>query len=369
MSKRWKIIVLLFMSFLAGGIVAITALLQRLNDEDMQIDNFMATVVLNGVEMDITNKYKATIIEDMGLMYWEEDSFDMLISIEDGKYNELREDINKEDLTMSDLEGCRELIPFTEIAIDGRSYIFMLYEDSGDLIMYAYSDMGGSISGNKMFQIIVYCYDMKRLRAQSKEELARNCEKLLLISDSVILTARPTDKEDTLAGELYVSDEEYEELLSSISMSTNNEVITEDSLMDDKANTLVTYDVAEGFYYSGELYNINNQPLKIYNNYNDDICAKAYIDYSDLSAKEYISHGVTIWGDENTKMQNISVGVYEFWYYSYSRNYIYEGEAVVENYLVAATKLDKERIYCVMLDTTDKDVDLLEISNKFMNIR
>ncbi len=369
MSKRWKIILLLFVSFLMGVIVAIIALMQRHNDEDNQTENYMATVVLNGVEMDVTNKYKATIIEDMGLMYWEEESFDMLISLEEGSYNELREEISREDFTMSELEGCRELIPFTEIAIGGRSYIYMLYEDSGDLIIYAYSDVGESISDNKIFKIIVYCYGMERLRTQSMDELARDCENLLLISDSVISTARPTDKDDTLAGELYVSDEEYDKLLSSISISTNNEVITEDSLLDNKGNKLVTYEVADGFCYSGELYNTNNQPLKIYDNYNDDIYAKVYIDYSDLSAKEYVSHGATIWGDKNTNLKNISVGVYEFWYYSYSRNYIYEGEAVVENYLVAATKLDKERIYCVMFETTDKDVNLLKISNKFMNIR
>ncbi len=203
MSSKLKIILVVFCAFLIGGftILVIFSVTDKSSADGNEKEKYMTTVVVDGYEFSIPNQYKATILDDMGLMYWDEEYFDMLISVSCQEY----EALNEEELLQ---EGMTIVVPFKELAIDGRLYSYMLYRDNEDWILLCYSNVQAGVC----FEAMVFCYAMDE-NLNDTEALERSCEEMILIADKIISTARKTDREDTAAGEVFFGQDVYQELI------------------------------------------------------------------------------------------------------------------------------------------------------------
>ncbi len=210
MSNKLKIALVFLCVFLIGGITTFAVLVSIGRDdkgEAPHIDEYMATIVMKGYELSIPNQYKATILDTLGLMYWEEDYFDMYIIMEEGSYEEIKAALGNFTQEDYEVEGLEIIIPYKEIAIDGRTYIYMLYKDSERLMINCYSE----IDDKMVCQVMLDCKELKNQGSRDVHELMLGGEELLIIADNILSTAKPTDKEDTAPGTVYMGQDVYEE--------------------------------------------------------------------------------------------------------------------------------------------------------------
>ncbi len=212
MSSKLKIVILFLVTFLIGGIT-ISAILIKTSKDDSNNEaeiKYMATVVVDGYELKIPDQYRATILEDVGLLYWDKGHFYMYIFMGDGNYDELKDSL--EEYTDDDYQknNLDVIIPYREIAIDGRAYIYMVFESDGETMINCYHPLNEGV----ICQVMIGCYDISYNDEDGDmEKFKLDIEKMILLSDKIVSTAKPTKEEDTPPGEVYLGQDVYKEWL------------------------------------------------------------------------------------------------------------------------------------------------------------
>jgi len=343
--KRNKAIFIVVIAFVTGVIVTLTGFM-ILKKHEVSIKNaasntdYMGVVVIDGFEISIPNKNMAYVNDEVGLSYSDKGTFDMGISVVDGSYDLTINDI---DSLNSDIDSWFHLKKsFDEIAVGGNSYVYCVYEDEGENVLLAFK----AADQEHSFQIMVRLLGIDQIRFQSEEELIREYESYILIADSLLAGARPTDKANTPSGTTYIADEMYSE----INMVLSEEFVAEDSLYNKEEKTLVSYQIEDDFYLIAHEIKPNYYSMKTYRDTDRNITASAVVDdyiRSNMDAKRLMTKGTNIWTNSKAAVKSIEVNGKTFYYYIYTEEYKDMGEQIEKYHFEAATDLENGAIYRV----------------------
>lgn len=343
--KKNKIILIIAIAFIMGIIVTLSGLLifkmQGVStDDDISNTDYMGVVVIDGFEIPIPNKNMAYVNDEVGLSYSDKGTFDMGISVVDGSYDLTLNDI---DSLNSDIDSWFHLKKsFDEIAVGGNSYVYCVYEDEGENVLLAFK----AADEEHSFEIMVRLLGIDQIRFQSEDELIREYESYILIADSLLAGARPTDKANTPSGTTYIADEMYSE----INMVLAEEFVAEDALYNKEEKKLVSYQIEDDFYLIAHEIKPNYYSMKTYRDTDRNITASVVVDdyiRSNMDAKRLMTKGTNIWTNSESAVKSIEVDGKTFYYYIYTEEYKDMGEQLEKYHFEAATDLENGAIYRV----------------------
>lgn len=340
MGKR-NILFVVLSAFVVGVLAALSFLFvfqKRYEDADSSESDYMGTVVLDGFEIKIPNKNMAAIVEGVGLSYCDEGSFEMGISVVDGSYDETLNELDSLDRDIGEWFKLKK--PFEEIAIDGRSYFYCVYEDEGETILLAYK----KADEERSFEIMVRCLVIDLMKYQTEKELIREYESFILIADSLLKDVEPTNAENTPVGKTFVADDMY----SKLQVELPEEFSPKGALYDESGNKLVGYQVEENFYMIAQEINPHYYSMKVYSNEDRDIktvISVSDFEKSDLDAEKMMLEGSEDWTDSLAEVQSTDINGKTVYYYTYTDTYMYMGEELEKYYFEAAVDLDSGAIY------------------------
>lgn len=366
MSKR-SIFLIITGAFVVGVFVTLGCLLifqkyKITSSNEKNEEEYMATVVLDGFEIPIPNQYAAAVFEDIGLSYCDKDSFEMGISVIDGSYDET---LKSMDLLSKDIAEWFELKKaFEEIAVDGHSYIYCVYEDMGETILLAYK----KADEEHAFEIMVRCLRIDQMKFQSETELVREYESYILIADSLLGDAKPTKAENTPVGTTYVAGDMY----ADTEIIFSSDYSSEDVLYNADEKSLIQYQIEDDFYLFTQEIKPNYYSMKAYQDSKREIVTTLIVDdyqRKDVDAKVLMTEGASTWTDSEPEIKNIEINGYIFYYYSYVETYIEMGETFETHYFEAATDLKNGTIYRISaFSEVSSDAELADTYLKFMMI-
>jgi hypothetical protein len=322
----------------------------------------MGTVVLDGFEINIPDKYAAAVYEDVGLSYFDSDTFEMGISVVDGSYDETLEDLENMSGQISDWFTLLE--PFSETKINGHSYIYCVYADEGETILLAYK----AADDEHSFEIMVRCLSIDQLRFQTEDELKAEYEGFMTTANTLLGNAKETDEENTPAGTVFVSDHMYSDLKVEYPESFE----AEDTLGDDAGNEWVKFQVEEGYYRYAEEYREACYSMKVYENLDENVVVTLIVDdwqEKETDAQMLMLDGASKWTGGKSEVKSLDVDGRTIYYYTYTVPYVSMDEELEKYYLEAAVDLDDGRIYRVSGYSEDNE-KALDIENymKFFEI-
>ncbi len=365
--SRKKIILIIVTAFVVGVIVTLTGLLifrkyEISADTDTDKTDYMGTVVLDGFAIPIPNKYIATVDDEVGLSYCDKGTFEMSISVAEGSYELTMQEM---DSLSADIDEWFELKkPFDELAVDKASYIYCVYEDEGETVMLAYK----KADAEHVFEIMVRCLAVDWMRYQTEAELTREYESYILIADSLLNQAKPTDEENTPSGVTYVADEMYADL----EMVVTEKFVPEDILYDEAEGRLVTYQVEDNFYLIAQEIKSDNYSMKTYCDTDRDIKVTVVADgnqRSDMNARKLMTEGRDIWTDLEMEVESMEINGNTFYYYAYTEEYLLMDEPCEKYYFEAATDMKDGMIYRLSASSeTSKDALNIDTYLKFLTI-
>ena len=347
---------------LAGVIIHIN---NKRNFKSSNNEQYMAKIVMKGFELSIHDRYMATYDEDMGLMYWNNDHFDMMIDVEDGEYNEdiidKLDEINR--LMESELVVVR---PYSEMTIDGKSYTYMLYYDAGIPTIHCYT----MADDMHLYSVMVLCNEMSMIKPQTEQEIKEECEQLIKIADSIIRTSNPTDKPNSLSGEVFVGKESYENLYSEVELNLSDKYIDHDYIEGISTNTKVNYGVKQQYYCTGSKSKEGVYYLKMYGDYKGNIITVYLNEYDEINynVQDIIEEGCKEWTDDNSIVREYKCGDYTLYYYTYVSEYIENNEAVVEYNFVSMVDLGDGYLYIVEGNGDNLDIMNPEFYKDFYDV-
>lgn len=317
MSKN-KTTVSIVMAFVFGVMVTLSVLLiYRKYEMSAHIDteniDYMGTAVIGGFAIPIPNKYMAAVNEEMGLLYSDGKTFEMLISVTEGNYQETVQELDS--LNSNIAEGFHLINPFDELAIDNNSYIYCVYESEGETMLLAYKEA----DAEHAFQIMVHCRAIDRIKFQTEEELLKKYESYILIADSLLCGAKPTNKEDTPSGKTFLSNDVY----SNVQVVVTETFMPNDTLYDEAEKELVSYRIEDKFYMLGQEIEPGDYSMKSYKDWDRDIIVTVVGEHRcrDMDARMLMTEGAAIWADGNVKVKSTEIGGKLIYYYSYTETY------------------------------------------------
>jgi len=141
MSKK-RTVMIVIVAFLVGVIAACSAILilskREISGGSYEDEtDYMGTVVIDGYEIRIPNQYKAAVDDDdLGLVYSDNGTFEMSISVLDASYDSTVRELDSLDESLCAWAKLME--PFRELAVGQNAYIYGVYEDEGDIMLLAY---------------------------------------------------------------------------------------------------------------------------------------------------------------------------------------------------------------------------------------
>lgn len=364
--SRKKIIVIIAAAFAVGVIAALSGLLifrKYKMSAYGNVDNtdYMGTAVVSGFAIPIPNKYMAMVDQEIGLSYSDNGTFEMAISVMEGSYAVTVQEL---DSLSADIDGWFRLMkPFDELAVDKDSYIYCVYEDEGEIILLAYKEA----DAEHVFEILVRCLAIDQMKYQTEEELIREYESYILIADSLLREAKPTDEEDTPTGKTYVADEMYADL----QVVVTETFVPEDALYDETERELAAYQVADNFYMMAQEIKPGNYSMKAYYDTDRDITVTVVGGHrrSDMDAQKVMAEGAAIWAEAGAEVESIEINGKVFYYYSYTEEYQSMDETCKKYYFEAATDL-KDGIIYRLSAKSEVSPDALDIDTyvKFLTI-
>lgn len=365
MSRR-KITVIVATAFMIGVIVTLSVLLMFRKHEmsdDRNTDNtdYMGTAVVGGFAIPIPNKYMAMVDQEIGLSYSDNGTFEMAISVMDGSYTLTVQEL---DSLSANIDGWFRLMkPFDELAVDKNSYIYCVYEDEGETILLAYKEA----DAEHVFEIMVRCLAIDQMKYQTEEELIREYESYILIADSLLRGAKPTDDEDTPTGTTYVAAEMYADL----QVVVTETFVPEDALYDEAGSILAAYQVADNFYMMAQEIKPGNYSMKAYYDTDRDITVTIVGGHrrSDMDAQKVMAEGAAIWADADAEVESIEINGKVVYYYFYTERYQSMHESCEKYYFEAATDMKNGTIYRLSANS-EVSPDALDIDTyvKFLTI-
>ena len=305
-------------------------------------ESYMATVVMKGFEFKIPDKYMATYDENMGLMYWNIDHFDMMIDVEEGDYkadvSDKLDEINK--LMLDELVVVK---PYSQITIDGKSYTYLLYYNEGIPTIHCYTQA----DDNNLFSIMILCNEMAMIKPQSEKEIMVECEKLLSIADSITSTAKPTDKENSPSGEVFVGEEAYELLYSDVELNLSDKYIAKDYVQGISTKTKVNFGVKENYYCTGSKSKDDIYYLKLYGDYNGNLITVHLHEKDNYDIKSVMEEGCDKWTDGKSTVYEYNINERKVYYYTYETEVVEDNEIVTEYNYISITDLGDGYVYLI----------------------
>lgn len=365
--KKNKIVLIIISAFVMGVIVTLIGLLifkmhDVSTDNDADDTDYMGVVVIDGFEISIPNQNKAFVNDEVGLSYSDKGTFEMSITVVDGSYELTLNDI---DSLNSDIDSWFTLKKsFDEISVGGNSYVYCVYDDEGENILLAFKEADKEHS----FQIMVRLLGIDRIRFQSEEELTREYESYILIADSLLDGARPTDKENTPSGTTFVADEMYSE----INVVLSEEYVAEDSLFNKEEKKLVSYQIENDFYLISQEIKQNYYSQKTYCDMDRNITTTVVVDdyiRTNMDAEKLMANGTAIWTNSEADVKSTEIDGKTFYYYIYAEEYKVMGKQLEKYHFEAAADLENGAIYRVSA-SSEGNPDALEIDTymKFMTV-
>jgi transcriptional regulator with XRE-family HTH domain len=344
-------------------ILALALVLNRKANSSKETEiSYMGTVVLDGFEINIPDKYAAAVYEDVGLSYFDSDTFEMGISVVDGSYYETLEDLENMSGQISDWFTLLE--PFSEITVNGHSYIYCVYVDEGETILLAYK----AADDEHSFEIMVRCLLIDQLRFQTEDELKVEYEGFMSTADTLLGDAKATDKEDTPTGTTFVSAHMY----SDLKVEYPEGFEAEDALCDDAGNEWVKFQVEDDYYRYAEEYRKDCYSMKVYENLDENVVVTLIAEeQSEIKtyAQKLMLDGTSKWTGGRAEVKSIDVEGRTIYYYTYTVPYVSMDEELEKYYLEAAVDLDDGRIYRVSGYSEDNEKALnIENYMKFLEI-
>lgn len=364
--SRNKITVSIAMAFVIGVIVTLSVLLifrkyEMSADRDTDNTDYMGTAVISGFAIPIPNKYMALVNQEIGLSYSDGETFEMAISVMDGSYVLTVQELASLN---SDIAGWFDLIkPFDELAIDKRSYVYCVYEDEGDTVLLAYKEA----DEEHVFEIMVRCLAIDQIKYQTEEELIRKYESYILIADSLLREAKPTDEEDTPSGKAFVSNEMY----SNLQVVVTETFVPNDTLYDEAERKLASYQIEDNFYMIAQEIIPGNYSRKSYSNSDRDITVTVVAEHRcrNMNAQMIMSEGAAIWTNKDAKVKSTEIDGKLIYYYSYTKKYQSMDEICEKYYFEAATNMKNGTIYRLSANS-ETGAEALDINTyiKFLTI-
>lgn len=365
--KKSKIIVAVI-SFLLIVLCIIGVALHFNNKKNFKSNNqesYMATIVMMGFELKIPDKYMATFDSEMGLMYWNYEHFDMMIDVAELRYEEeISAKIDEYNEVMG--EELVVLRPYSEFTIDGKSYIYMLYYEAGVPTIHGYT----KADNDSVFEIMVLCNEMAVIKPQTDEEIRLKCEELIGEADSIIRTAKATDREDSPSGEVLIGAKAYENLYEEVEINMSDKFIATDYVQGIATKATANFKIKQDYYCTGSKAKDEVYYLKFYSDYNGTLVT-VYIQEKDSASynlKTNIEEGCSKWGDESSYVGEYVVEDNTFYYYSFCNEYVEEGKSVKEYNFVAATDLGDGYVYFIEANSDFEDKNNPEFYKDFMNV-
>jgi transcriptional regulator with XRE-family HTH domain len=360
--KHVTIAAILIAVILAGVLALVLVLNKKANSLKETETSYMGTVVLDGFEINIPDKYAAAVYEDVGLSYFDSDTFEMGISVVDGSYDETLSDLENMSGQISDWFTLLE--PFSEITVNGHAYIYCVYADEGETILLAYN----AADDEHSFEIMVRCLSVDRLRFQTENELKAEYESFMTTVDTLLGNAKLTDEENTPAGTTFVSAHMYSDLKVEYPESFE----AEDTLGDDAGNEWVKFRVEDGYYRYAEEYRKACYSMKVYENLDENVVVTLIADdwqEKETDAQKLMLDGAAKWTGGRSEVKSLDVDGRTIYYYTYTVPYVSMDKELEKYYLEAAVDLDDGRIYRVSGYSEDNK-KALEIENymKFLEI-
>lgn len=364
--SRKKITVIVATAFMIGVIVTLSVLLifrkhEMSSDGNTDNTDYMGTAVISGFAIPIPNKYMAIVDEEVGLSYVDKGTFEMAISVMEGSYTLTVQEL---DSLNDDIAGWFRLMkPFDEIAIDKNSYIYCVYEDAGETVLLAYKEA----DAEHVFEIMVRCLGIDQMKYQTEEELIREYESYILIADSMLRGAKPTDEEDTPDRTTYVAEEMYADL----QVIVTETFVPEDTLYDETEKELVSYQIPDNFYLMAQEIEPGNNSMKTYQDTDRKIMVTVIGGHqrSDMDAQKMMKEGAAIWADADAEVESIEINGKVVYYYSYTEQYQAMDEPCEKYYLEAATDMKNGAVYRLSAKS-EMSPDVLDIATyvKFLTI-
>lgn len=364
--NRKKIIFIVVTAFVVGVVVTLSGFLIFRKYEmsvDRNADNidYMGTAVISGFAIPIPNKYVAMVDQEIGLSYCDSGTFEMAISVMEGSYALTLQELYS---LSTDIDGWFRLMkPFDELAVDNNSYIYCVYEDEGETVLLAYKEA----DAEHVFEIMVRCLAIDQMKYQTEEELIREYESYILIADSLLRGAKPTDEEDTPTGKIYVADEMYADL----QVVVTETFVPEDALYDEADRMLAAYQVADNFYMMAHEIKPGIYSMKAYYDTDREIMATVVGGHrrSDMDAQKVMAEGAAIWTEEGAEVESIEINGKVFYYYSYTEEYQSMDETCKKYFFEAATDMKNGTIYRLSANS-EVSPDALDIDTyvKFLTI-
>lgn len=364
--KKTKILVaVLGLLFVVMCTVAVVIHFNNKKNFKANPEKYMASIAIKGYEMKIPDKYSVTVDSDFGIMYWDYDNFDMMIDIAELSYDEDVYDKMDElnELMSEELDVIR---PYSEFTIDGKSYIYMIYYNEGVPTIHGYS----RADDNKAFELMVLCYEMELVKPQTDDEIRVMCEKLIGEADSIIRTAKKTDKTDTPSGEVIIGAEAYENLHKEVEINMSDKFIDHDFVQGVTTKATANYKIKQDYYCTGSKTKEDICYLKYYSDYKGTlvtVCLKEK-DNATYNVKKEIEEGCKNWGDDTSIVEEYVVGTNKFYHYSYSDEYAEEDRLVKTYKYVSAADLGNGYIYYIGVKGETEDVNNPEFCKEFMDV-
>lgn len=352
--KIKNFIVIFIVTFALGCLLTFALIgIHNSKKADKKIEkDYIGTICISGVEIYVPDAYIAITSRQEGtVIYYDDSTFYMGIQVIEGEYEKSEDTLQ----SWTDIYGETINItkPFVEFSIDGRSYSYCVWDNAGDIWMVVCTE----IDDTRMFRAHIRCDALNQIRPQFEEESIYEYERLILILDELLKDAKPTEKEDTPAGEILFGKYVTEQLNFNIETTFYDTGYLEDV----NGNEVVSYGVEDGFYMISQLKHSNYTS----NTYaTEDLSLRATVvsydkDIIGSNAKEAILSNYEIYGDEQSAIEEYNMNGYTYYYYDYEEVYYEYDRPVSKYYLEIMVDLNNGFVYRVSVNSkNENDIDV-----------
>ena len=328
-------------------------------------ESYMATIVMKGFELKIPDKYMATYDSEIGLMYWNYEHFDMMIDVAEGDFKQ--DVLTQIDVFNITMEGeLNVLRPYSEFSVDGRSYVYMLYYEAGVPTIHCYT----KADEDYLFEIMILCNEMAIIKPQTDQEIRIHCEDLIAEADSIIRTSKATDKPDSASGEVLIGAKAYGNLYEDVEINMSDKFIPKDYVQGISTKAKAEFDIKQDYYCTGSKSKDEAYYLKFYSDYEDTLITVYIQEKFDtkFELNTNMEEGCSKWGDEESYVEEYTVGDNTFYYYHFYNEYVEEDHIVQEYNFVAATDLGDGFVYFIEGKGAGDFINNPEFYKDFMNV-
>ncbi len=302
-------------------------------------------LVTNGCKVLIPKEYSCMYVEEIGLVVYLDDVFQMKLKAVDGSYSEAAK--NPDSLTEKTIAAGGEMIePVKETEVNGRKYLYFLMELSGDKCLVIHSQAADSD---------------KRIAGQIvMESNTVTSEDMIYMFAGIAESLTETDEPDTTS----------ENIMEQLRAANTGKVKSESTLSKNKKS--ITFKVPAG-YYSVSAYDAGDYVNELFatagNDIEVDCCFRMVDDMGIDGAKGFIESWFD-WLPENVRKETEiqSMEIEENMYYYYDVHYKLDGDDIQN--IVLACDVGDDMFYTVEAESLNEEGELtIEAVQDFLLVR